>query len=89
MTETMVLELGRNALIITLMLALPLLLSTLLVGLVISLIQAVTQIHEVTLMFVPKLLVFFLVLALLGSWMLQNLLQYTAGLFTSLPNLAR
>ncbi|MCS7220744.1 MAG: flagellar biosynthesis protein FliQ [Anaerolineae bacterium] len=89
MTETMVLELGRNALIITLMLALPLLLSSLLVGLIVSLVQAVTQIHEVTLTFVPKLLVFFLVLALLGSWMLQDLLQYTAGLFTSLPNLAR
>ncbi len=89
MTETMVLELGRNALLITLVLALPLLLSSLLVGIVISLIQAVTQISEVTLTFVPKLLVFFLVLALLGSWMLQNLLQYTVGLFTSLPNLTR
>jgi len=89
MTETMVLELGRNALVITLMLALPLLVSSLLVGIIISLIQAVTQIHEVTLTFVPKWLVFFLILALLGSWMLQNLLQYTANLFSSLPNLAR
>ncbi len=89
MTETMVMELGRNALIVMLILSLPLLLISLLVGVVISIIQAVTQIHEVTLTFVPKILAFFLVLALLGSWMLQNLLQYTAGLFDSLPRLAR
>ncbi|MCD6290979.1 MAG: flagellar biosynthesis protein FliQ [Anaerolineae bacterium] len=89
MTETMVIELGRNALLITLMLALPLLLTSLFIGVVISVIQAVTQIQEVTLTFVPKILAFFLVLALLGSWMLQNMLQYTAALLNTLPRLAR
>ncbi len=89
MTDAMVMELGRHTLIITLKLALPLLLTSLVVGVLVSLIQAVTQIHEVTLTFVPKILAFFLVLALLGSWMLQNLLQYAANLLNSLPNFVR
>ncbi|HEY66276.1 MAG TPA: flagellar biosynthesis protein FliQ [Caldilineae bacterium] len=89
MTETMVIELGRHTLVITLMLTLPILLTSLLVGIVVSIIQAVTQIHEVTLTFVPKILAFFFVLALLGSWMLQNMLRYTANLLGNLPNFAR
>ncbi|HIC89243.1 MAG TPA: flagellar biosynthesis protein FliQ [Anaerolineae bacterium] len=85
MDETAVFELGRNALIITLILALPMLSASLITGLLISLFQAVTQINEITLTFVPKILVFFLVLALLGPWMLQQLLGYTIALFNSLP----
>ncbi len=89
MPEAVVIELGRQALMTTLMLALPLLLASLVVGVVISVIQAVTQIQEITLTFVPKILAFFLVLALLGSWMLQNMLRFTAGLLNELPNLMR
>jgi flagellar biosynthetic protein FliQ len=89
MTESTVMELGRNALQITLILSLPLLTVSLLVGILIGILQAATQIHEVTLTFVPKILVFFLVLALLGPWMLNNLMQFTLNLFATLPTMAR
>jgi flagellar biosynthetic protein FliQ len=89
MTETVVLELGRNAVEITLLLALPLLAVSLVVGLVIGIIQAATQIHEPTVNFVPKLLALLAVLAVLGPWMLQNLVRFTAGIFMRLPELAR
>jgi flagellar biosynthesis protein FliQ len=89
MTETMVLELGRNAVMMTLMLALPMLIVSLAVGLVIGIIQAATQIHEPTVNFVPKVLAMVGVLALLGPWMLQNMVRYTAELLSSLPNLTR
>ena len=82
-------ELGRNTLQITLILSLPLLTVSLLVGILIGILQAATQIHEVTLTFVPKILVFFLVLALLGPWMLNNLMQFTLNLFATLPTMAR
>jgi flagellar biosynthesis protein FliQ len=88
MNESTVLELARGAAQIALILSLPLLLVSLVVGLVIGIIQAATQIHEQTVSFVPKILMLFLALALVGPWMLQNLVRYTAGLFTSLPSLA-
>lgn len=88
MTEGTVLELGRNALQITLMLTLPLLGVSLIVGLVVGIIQAVTQIHEATIAFVPKILAIFLLMAMLGPWMLQNMISYTSTLLASLPDLA-
>jgi len=88
MNENMVLELGRNTLVITLMLSLPLLGVSLVVGVLVGIVQAATQIHEATLTFVPKIIAFFLVLAVLGPWMLQNMLKFTANLFTILPSLA-
>ena len=78
--------LGFTAL--TLMLSLPMLGISLLVGVIVGIVQAATQIHEATLTFVPKILAFFLVLALLGPWMLQNMMEFTTRLFTSLPALA-
>ncbi len=89
MTETTVLELGREAAQITLLLILPLLGVSLIVGLVIGIIQSATQIHEATVNFVPKLLAIFAVLAVLGPWMLQNAVKFTADLFPRLPDLAR
>ena len=89
MNESMVLELASNALQITLMITLPIVGTSLIVGVLIGIFQAATQIHEATLSFVPKLLVLFLLLALLGPWMLQSLTQYTQTLLTSLPALAR
>jgi flagellar biosynthetic protein FliQ len=89
MTETTVLELANNTLKITLILALPVLGVSLIVGIVIGILQAATQIHEATLTFVPKILVLFLVLALLGPWMLHNMVGFTSNLFASLPSLAR
>lgn len=87
MTEAYVLTLGRNAIMLALTLAGPILLISLIVGSLISLVQAATQINESTLIFVPKLIGIILVLLLLGSWMLQQSVTFTAGLFTSLPDL--
>lgn len=89
MTESFVLTLARDAALIALILAAPILLVSLLIGSVISLIQAATQINEVTLTFIPKMIGIGLVLVILGSWMLQRLLVFTSGLFTSLPNFVR
>jgi flagellar biosynthetic protein FliQ len=87
MTEAYVLTLGQNAILISLILAGPILLISLLVGSLVSLVQAATQINESTLIFIPKLIGVILVLALLGSWMLQQAMTFTHTLFTSLPDL--
>lgn len=89
MNELAVIELGRNALVTTLMLAAPMLLAALVVGLVVGIIQAMTQINEATLSFVPKILAIFGVLAVAGPWLMSTLLSYTVGLFNLLPRLAR
>lgn len=87
MTEAYVLTLGRNAIMIALTLSGPILLISLVIGSLVSLVQAATQINESTLIFIPKLVGVILVLLLLGSWMLQQAMTYTHGLFTSLPGL--
>ena len=87
MTEAYVLTLGRNAIVVALTLAGPILLISLIVGSLVSLVQAATQINESTLIFIPKMIGVILVLLLLGSWMLQQAVTFTSGLFTSLPNL--
>ena len=89
MTEAFVLGLARDALTITLMLAAPVMGVGLVIGLGVSIFQALTQIHEMTLTFVPKLIGVSLVLALLGSWMLQNLLQFTMRMLGGLSPMAR
>lgn len=87
MNESYVLTLGQNTIMVTLILAGPVLLVSLLIGSLISLVQAATQINEATLTFIPKIVGIALVIALLGSWMLQQLLVFTSNLFSSLPNL--
>jgi flagellar biosynthetic protein FliQ len=87
MTEAYVLTLGQSAIKMALLLAGPVLLVSLIVGSLISLVQAATQINETTMTFVPKLVGVVAVLLLLGSWMLQQALSFTHDLFTSLPNL--
>ena len=87
MDETYVLALAQNALTVALMLAAPVLIVSLVVGVIISLIQAATQINETTLSFVPKLIGVCAVLLVLGSWMLQQIVTFTTNLFASLPNL--
>lgn len=89
MTEAYVLTLGHNAILIALILAGPILLISLIVGSLVSLVQAATQINESTLIFIPKLIGVVLVLVLLGSWMLQQALTFTYNLFTSLPGLVQ
>jgi flagellar biosynthetic protein FliQ len=87
MTEAYVLTLGQNAIVMSLILAGPILLVSLLIGSLISLVQAATQINESTLIFIPKLIGIILVLVILGSWMLQQAMTFTHTLFTSLPSL--
>jgi flagellar biosynthetic protein FliQ len=70
-------------------LAAPLLLSALIVGLVVAILQATTQIQEQTLTFVPKVITILAVLALLGGWMFSSLGEYTAELFRRIPDMAR
>ena len=89
MTEGMVFDLARNAMMIALEVSLPFLLFSLVTGLVISIFQAVTQINEMTLTFVPKILAGFVAGAIFGPWMLNSLITYIANLFISLPTFAR
>jgi flagellar biosynthetic protein FliQ len=89
MTEQFALDVGRNALLMALQLSAPLLIGTLGVGMLVSVFQAVTQINESTLSFVPKILVVAATLALLGPWMGDSLLAYTVGVFNMLPTIAR
>ncbi len=80
MTPDMVIDLGRGALTITVMLSAPLLMAALLTGLVVGLFQAATQINEQTLSFIPKLLSMVIVLLATGPWLLQVFLDYTTEL---------
>ncbi len=79
-------QIARDAIEITLYLALPVLGVGLIVGLVISLFQAVTQIQEATLVFVPKLVVVLLSLLFLSPWMMRKMLFYTEQMIVNLPN---
>lgn len=87
MTPGTVMEIGRQAIEVTLTIAAPMLLAALVVGLIVSIFQAATQLNEATLQFVPKLVVMFLVLLLVGPWMLQYLIDYIQRLFESIPQL--
>lgn len=79
----------RGGIIETLILSAPVLIVAMVIGLVISILQATTQIQEQTLTFVPKIAAIMIVLALLGSWMFGSLGQYTRELFAMIPQMAR
>lgn len=87
MTPETVITVAREAMTITALLAAPLLLSALAAGLIIGMFQAATQINEMTLSFIPKLLVLALVTALAAPWMLKLITGYTRTLFSSIPGL--
>ena len=89
MTPESVMTLGQRALEVTLLLSGPLLLSALVAGVVIGMLQAATQINEATLSFIPKLLVLTAVLFVAGPWMLGVLVDYTRDLYTSIPELVQ
>lgn len=86
MQETDALALARHAILVSLQLTLPIMTLSLVIGVVISLFQAVTSIQEQTLTFVPKILMLSVALIVLGPWMLHTLVEFTSGLFTSLPH---
>jgi flagellar biosynthetic protein FliQ len=81
MTPESVMTLGRQAMQVTLMIASPMLLTSLIVGLMVSIFQAATQINEATLSFIPKLVGVFLVLIVSGPWVLSILLDYMRTMF--------
>ena len=87
MTPETVMTIGHRALEITLLLAAPLLLVALVNGLIVGAFQAATQINEMTLSFIPKLLAMALALVIAGPWMLKVLVSYTRELFESIPGL--
>lgn len=86
MTPEWVINFGQHALYVAMMVAAPMLLTALLVGLLVGIIQAATQIHEMTLSFIPKLLAMAVVGLLLGPWMLHVLVQFTHDVIVSLPD---
>ncbi|WP_137894070.1 flagellar biosynthesis protein FliQ [Ramlibacter sp. 2FC] len=89
MDAQQVLTLGQQALYLLLTVAAPLLLTALAIGLVVSIVQAATQIHEATLSFVPKLLGAVLVLTVTGPWMLSSLIEFIQRTLTGIPGLVR
>ncbi len=87
MTPEMVLTVATDSLTVATMLAAPLLLSALATGVAIGVLQAATQINEMTLSFIPKLLVLVAALLIAGPWMLQVIINYTKTLFASIPQM--
>jgi|UPI0003AA639E flagellar biosynthetic protein FliQ len=85
MTPDYVLYLSRQTLLTAIYILLPILGSGLLVGLVVAIFQAITQIHEMTLTFIPKMAVVALILLLLMPWFLDTLLSYTREIFAQIP----
>lgn len=87
MDQDIVLEIGREALYLIVILAGPLLLSALLVGLIVGVLQAATQIQEQTLSFIPKLLALVIALAVMGPLLLNSWIVFTESLFFRIPDL--
>jgi flagellar biosynthetic protein FliQ len=87
MTTEWVLGIGREAIMIALMVSAPMLLLGLVVGLVISILQAVTQVHEMTLTFIPKILAVALALLLFLPWMINQLVDYTTRMISSIGSI--
>jgi len=89
MTEAALLDIAQRALWVSLQIAAPILGLALVAGVLVSVFQAVTQIQEMTLSFVPKILAVFAAVAIFGPWMAQVLIQFTASLLLGLPGLVR
>jgi flagellar biosynthetic protein FliQ len=87
MTPSTVIDIGRHALELTLLISAPLFIAALATGLLISVFQAATQINESTLSFVPKLVAIFVTLILAGPWMLTMLTDYIRRLYEAIPSL--
>ena len=85
MTPESVVTIGQHALTVMLLLAAPMLLTSLVIGLIVSVLQAATQINEMTLSFIPKLLGTLIALIVAGPWMLTFFVDYVRRLFESIP----
>lgn len=89
MNQDQVVKLAMDALLLALKVGMPLLLAGLVVGLIVSVFQAVTQIQEMTLSFIPKLLAVALILIVAGPWMLDQMVGYTTDLYHSIPGMVK
>jgi flagellar biosynthetic protein FliQ len=89
MSEDLVIQIFRDFLKTTLSLAAPALIASMVVGLLISIFQAATQIHEMTLVFVPKILAIMACMLVLAPWMMNVMVTYTVTLFTNIPAYVR
>ncbi len=89
MTQEFVISLASEAIQTVLLLALPLLGVGLVVGLIVAVLQAATQIQEMTLSFVPKIVAVLLALLAAAPWMLNKIIAFTSNLITSIPNVIR
>jgi flagellar biosynthetic protein FliQ len=87
MTPTTVIDIGRQAIEITLLISAPLFIAALVIGLIVSIFQAATQINEATLSFVPKLIAVFITLILAGPWMITVLTDFVQRLYGAIPSL--
>lgn len=87
MTPTTVIDIGRQAVEVTLLVAAPLFGAALITGLLVSIFQAATQINEMTLSFVPKVVAIFVTLVVAGPWMITMLTDFIQRMFTSIPSL--
>lgn len=87
MSETDVIDIATKALYVTLEVALPVLLAALVVGLIVAIIMALTQVQEMTLTFIPKILAIVAVIAIAGPWMLSVLITFTTELFQRIPQI--
>jgi flagellar biosynthetic protein FliQ len=87
MTPDGIIAIGQQSLLVLLMVSAPMLLAALAVGLLVSIFQAATQINEMTLSFIPKLVAVFLTMVVAGPWMLSTLIDYMRRLYTQIPAL--
>lgn len=87
MDQAVVMEIASRAMWLTLQVSLPILVVSLVVGLLVSIFQAVTQLQEPTLSFIPKILAVVLVIVLAGPWMLNSLLSFTTQLFAGISEI--
>ena len=89
MSGDMAIQLGRDALAMVMLVSAPMLILGLLVGVMVSIFQATTQIQEQSLAFIPKIIAVFVAILVFGPWMLSLIVDYTREIFLSLPNMVR
>jgi flagellar biosynthesis protein FliQ len=89
MNEELIIRLGQDAMRTTAMIAGPILAATLIIGLAVSVFQALTQINESTLTFIPKILIVAIVIVVAGPWMLDVMTSYTSHLFENIASFVR
>lgn len=89
MSENFIIAIGKQAILTALTVAAPILIVSMVVGLIISIFQAVTQIQEQTLTFVPKMIAIIAVLLILGPWMMKIMVQFTQSMLGNIINVVR